>query len=866
MDERELLSRLEQIQQSLERLTLRIDALEKQSELPVTQSIAEPELAPEQQSEEQQPTQPTFQSGPPPIVRQATASYHYIPIPKDSDTGETTSEPQKSQNFRLTPPNTSVPKSTSERSKASADDIEYQLGINGLLRGGVVVLLIGFLFLVALFIGRGMLTPAMQFAGELTFCAALVGIGFWKRDEKEDFGKLMIGLGSCGLYASFAGAHVYKHLISSELLVVFFMSLSLLNLLYAGSTRSKSFFTIGFLGGLVTALLPMTKQNHSVDLLLHFLILLPSAIVAAKNKWLELAALMWVLSTLALMPIATSNIEQSIRVGGIYLNTTVCLLTAGFAYKPTKFDPKNALQPTIIFTSGLIAIAIDAGNKGSLHSLVLCAIATVCGFAFQGNKAVRIQTWLGGALVLTLLGPIGLDSFRGGMIYLIETIVLLAAALGIRIQKTNEAKQSMAPFSFGLGCSSFAFGIAAFAMWFTRNSTTTQEFAFLIPIAINTGLWCAYYAKKDYPEKGSQNAEVAAVTTASVLSVIFIRSVQLLIPQSLAFASVQSAPLVAATLCVLVVSLVASKGVNGSKGLYIIASVCLISLLLATMGEPTSNSIQVTTLMSLTFLAAATLVLKIGMTKVWSDQFLMECRALTKIILCAIFIRLGVEVGSSHVLNLTRETGGFLFSALTLTWFTINLRSNKDQEDRWLGMFNCIGTGTYSVIFALSGGWISEHWIGPFLSLASLAFLATIYAYRTDKEKSDGVLEGILSVGIMAVSIPLFYRQLHKLFGLNEVASTTAAMTMTAILMIVCGFNFKERHLRYWALGLFSITLLKVVAIDLANLDSFIRVGILMLLGIAMIGGGYWYILWQKSNSQPIQEKTEPSEPTNSIE
>jgi hypothetical protein len=69
---------------------------------------------------------------------------------------------------------------------------------------------------------------------------------------------------------------------------------------------------------------------------------------------------MWVLSTLALMPIATSNIEQSIRVGGIYLNTTVCLLTAGFAYKPTKFDPKNALQPTIIFTSGLIAIAIDA--------------------------------------------------------------------------------------------------------------------------------------------------------------------------------------------------------------------------------------------------------------------------------------------------------------------------------------------------------------------------------------------------------------------------------------------------------------------------------------------------------------------------
>ena len=127
MDERELLSRLEQIQQSLERLTLRIDALENQSEPPVTQSIAEPEPVSEQQSEEQQPTDPTFQSGPPPIIRQATASYHYIPIPKDSDTGEATSEPQKSQSFRLTPPNTSAPKPESKSSKASAETLNTNL-------------------------------------------------------------------------------------------------------------------------------------------------------------------------------------------------------------------------------------------------------------------------------------------------------------------------------------------------------------------------------------------------------------------------------------------------------------------------------------------------------------------------------------------------------------------------------------------------------------------------------------------------------------------------------------------------------------------------------------------------------------------
>jgi len=54
--------------------------------------------------------------------------------------------------------------------------------------------------------------------------------------------------------------------------------------------------------------------------------------------------------------------------------------------------------------------------------------------------------------------------------------------------------------------------------------------------------------------------------------------------------------------------------------------------------------------------------------------------------------------------------------------------------------------------------------------------------------------------------------------------------------------------LRYWALGVFGVTVAKVFLVDLAELDSVIRFAMLALLGTGMMGGGYWYILWRRKN------------------
>ncbi|MCE9558782.1 MAG: DUF2339 domain-containing protein, partial [Armatimonadetes bacterium] len=82
--------------------------------------------------------------------------------------------------------------------------------------------------------------------------------------------------------------------------------------------------------------------------------------------------------------------------------------------------------------------------------------------------------------------------------------------------------------------------------------------------------------------------------------------------------------------------------------------------------------------------------------------------------------------------------------------------------------------------------------------------------------------------------------------GLKPVAAFTVSWVILAVILIVAGFKFDRRFLRYGSLVIFATTVGKVFLVDLAELDSFVRVLMLMLLGFGMVGGGYWYILWRR--------------------
>jgi len=155
------------------------------------------------------------------------------------------------------------------------DDLEYKLGLTGLLRGGAVVTIVGLIYLVALAASRHQVSPAMQFAGEIVLCLAFMAVGFIKRNEKEEFGQLMVGIGSCGMFLSFAGGHLYKHLFSGETLVGLFLCLSFANLAFGQWRASRSFVAIGMIGGFIAAMMPMHRFNPSLDATLQFLVLVP---------------------------------------------------------------------------------------------------------------------------------------------------------------------------------------------------------------------------------------------------------------------------------------------------------------------------------------------------------------------------------------------------------------------------------------------------------------------------------------------------------------------------------------------------------------------------------------------------------------
>ena len=402
----------------------------------------------------------------------------------------------------------------------TAEDIEYKFGINGLLRGGAVVIVIAILFGVAIMISRGKLTPPVQFASEIMTCLAFIGIGLKKRDEREDFGQLMVGIGSFGLYASFAAGYAYKHLYEGEPLVAMYMLLSLANLGFASWRSSKSFLTIGMLGGLIAAMMPMHKDKAMLDFALHFLILSPCAAIIIRNKWNGMAGLMWVVSTAALIPATTSHFEQAFRVGATYLNCAIALYACGKVFKPSEFDKHAAIQTIMLVLTGFFAIGIDTGHKGSLHAILLAAIAAGIGYAIQENVKARNATWLGGLIVFSVITPIGFTQNVAAFAYGIEALALILVAIRYQL---------VAVWAVSLG--TFIFSLVAYLYFPDKNAVVLAHFSpplellLLAVLAASTTLNIRYAL----PNKIKDIQDWAMLTGGALLVAFFVRGMNVCI-------------------------------------------------------------------------------------------------------------------------------------------------------------------------------------------------------------------------------------------------------------------------------------------------------------------------------------------------
>lgn len=361
---------------------------------------------------------------PPPIQRPQEQPVAYAtPAPPD-------------QHFQPPSPQPpSVPRASAPSSAQDAAALEYNLGAKVLPWAGAIIMLVAIGFFVSVGIQQGWFTPTLQFASAMIVSLGFICVGFWKREEREEFGKLLIGIGSCGVYLTLAAGHLFMQpkLYEGELLVAMFLGWSLVNLAYSYIASSRAFLAIGLLGGLAAALMPLNESNYAMNVVLHSAIVLPAFAIAAKNKWSVGVLGIWALSILALLPTLLcaaggDHATIDLRIWALFGNSLAACLAYGIAGKIGEFDPSEAFIPSAIIVAGMGALGVFADDLASWHlnatsHLVIFGIlAAAAGFTMREQTA-RERFWLGGAIVAAVLSPLQLHPADASWSFMAVTVV-----------------------------------------------------------------------------------------------------------------------------------------------------------------------------------------------------------------------------------------------------------------------------------------------------------------------------------------------------------------------------------------------------------------------------------------------------------
>jgi uncharacterized membrane protein len=150
-----------------------------------------------------------------------------------------------------------------------ANDTERQFGAKVLPWLGALAIILGLGYLVNYAIERDLITPQMQMAGAAILSVAMVILGIFASKPEEEankqfFGNLLVGLGSCGLYMTAGGGYAGWKLISAETMVGAFVGLSMLNLLYGFWRSLPPFVGLGMVGGATAAEMLASRHDHNL--------------------------------------------------------------------------------------------------------------------------------------------------------------------------------------------------------------------------------------------------------------------------------------------------------------------------------------------------------------------------------------------------------------------------------------------------------------------------------------------------------------------------------------------------------------------------------------------------------------------------
>lgn len=378
-------ARIEELEQRLADALKRIDALE-----------AAQNLAPIRPANPL-PRSPHINHRPPPVIKN-WAQPLYMERPRAAP-------PEARPRAEEKP--AKPPKPAKERKPI---DFEYLLGAKGLTYLGTVFSILALGFLISAAIQRGFITPWMQFGLAAAVSLSFIGFGLHKRGMREDFGAILMAIGSCGMFLAIAGGQVYHHLYSKEILVGAFFTWAMANLGYSGLVRAKPFLVIGFLGGLGAALMPMAERNVAVNVALHFAVVIPSLLIAVRQRWLALTALSWLVSSACLAPAIFSRENWLIALMAFACNAIFAAAAYMHVYRENKVDQSGWYPAVMVAVTGLLSLVVRDDLQGGISILIVGALFGVLAYLRRDTKPAA-SLGVGAAATVALLSPLGLRGY-----------------------------------------------------------------------------------------------------------------------------------------------------------------------------------------------------------------------------------------------------------------------------------------------------------------------------------------------------------------------------------------------------------------------------------------------------------------------